>query len=273
MAMWTPTEIATALWLDATDASTITLVSSVVSQWNDKSGNNRNATQGTSGNRPAVNATGISSQPAINFSGSLKSLFVPRGFITNAVSAFIVWSGGSANGRMIDQRSTGGVGTVKGWTVKNYNTTLDLCIFDDGGGNYRSNNVTFTPTGGQLSSVLFPVGGGLEFYLNGASTGSNVNGGTTPTDVDNTSFNICIGGNAAVSATQDFTGLIGEIVLLSSSVSTETRQRMEGYLAHKWGLYANLPVSHPYRYAPPVSALFIQTRQPHNSHAIARLGL
>ncbi len=49
---WTPAQLSTALWLDAADAGTITLNGSTVSQWNDKSGNGRNATQSTAANQP-----------------------------------------------------------------------------------------------------------------------------------------------------------------------------------------------------------------------------
>ena len=38
-----------------------------------------------------------------------------------------------------------------------------------------------------------------------------------------------------------------EIIVLHSAPSTDTRQRIEGYLAHKWGLTANLPSDHPYK--------------------------
>lgn len=53
--LWTPTVLGSALslWLDAADASTITLNGSTVSQWNDKSGNGRHATQATAANQPA----------------------------------------------------------------------------------------------------------------------------------------------------------------------------------------------------------------------------
>lgn len=51
--LWTPTVIQTALWLDANDASTITLNGSTVSQWSDKSGNGRHATQAVAVNQPA----------------------------------------------------------------------------------------------------------------------------------------------------------------------------------------------------------------------------
>lgn len=53
---WTPAQLQTALWLDAADASTVTLNGSTVSQWSDKSGNGRNATQSTAASQPAYAA-------------------------------------------------------------------------------------------------------------------------------------------------------------------------------------------------------------------------
>jgi hypothetical protein len=50
--LWTPAQLTTSLWLDAADASTITLNGSTVSQWNDKSGNSRNAVQATTTYQP-----------------------------------------------------------------------------------------------------------------------------------------------------------------------------------------------------------------------------
>jgi hypothetical protein len=42
-------------------------------------------------------------------------------------------------------------------------------------------------------------------------------------------------------------GQIAEIVFTESATSTFVRQRIEGYLAHKWGLTSNLPAGHPYK--------------------------
>lgn len=50
---WTPAAIPTALWLDASDAGTITLNGATVSQWADKSGNSANALQSTAANQPS----------------------------------------------------------------------------------------------------------------------------------------------------------------------------------------------------------------------------
>ena len=41
--------------------------------------------------------------------------------------------------------------------------------------------------------------------------------------------------------------------MLPSAPTQEQRQRIEGYLAHTWGLTANLPAGHPYKAAPPLA--------------------
>ena len=46
-----------------------------------------------------------------------------------------------------------------------------------------------------------------------------------------------------------------EVVVLPTIPSDEEREKLEGYLAHKWGLAANLPVDHPYKNAAPESNL------------------
>jgi hypothetical protein len=47
--------------------------------------------------------------------------------------------------------------------------------------------------------------------------------------------------------------VIGEIICIDGVVSTTEREKIEGYLAHKWGLATNLPSNHPYKTsAPPV---------------------
>lgn len=42
-----------------------------------------------------------------------------------------------------------------------------------------------------------------------------------------------------------------EVLQYSTSLSTADRQLVEGYLAWKWGLTADLPASHPYKVNPP----------------------
>lgn len=44
---------------------------------------------------------------------------------------------------------------------------------------------------------------------------------------------------------------IAEIVFYQSALDSTERNLIEGYLAHKWGLQANLPVGHPYKSVAP----------------------
>lgn len=251
MGLWTPEHIDTALWLDAADSETLTLDgSSNVEQWADKSGNDRHAAQSNASVRPAPGT--LDSYDAVDFAGSAKRLIVPRGFITSAISIFAVYGGGSGkNQRIIDQRSTGASGAVKGWQFKNHNTSLaDVDVFDDGAGNIRQvSNLTLS--GRNMRCTLFPVSGNVECYVNGSSSGTPSGSGAVPADFDNTGLDIAIGGNADGSATQDYDGKICEIVLFSSVVDTSTRQYLEGYLAHKWGLSSSLPSGHPFKSAAP----------------------
>ena len=48
-----------------------------------------------------------------------------------------------------------------------------------------------------------------------------------------------------------YDGLIVEVILVDAAASSDTRQRIEGYLAHKWGLAGSLPAGHPYKSAAP----------------------
>ena len=51
---------------------------------------------------------------------------------------------------------------------------------------------------------------------------------------------------------KDFGGDIGEILLFNRKLSLTEEQKVEGYLAHKWGGSTNLPANHPYRMIAPV---------------------
>ena len=73
----------------------------------------------------------------------------------------------------------------------------------------------------------------------GATYSTANNGGTAPT-LDNWAL------GARFINSDHFNGAIGEIVVVLDH-SIEERQRIEGYLAHKWGMSANLHSSHPYK--------------------------
>jgi hypothetical protein len=50
---------------------------------------------------------------------------------------------------------------------------------------------------------------------------------------------------------QGWPGIIAEILIYSGNLALGDRQRVEGYLAAKWGLRGNLPASHPFKAVSP----------------------
>jgi hypothetical protein len=58
----------------------------------------------------------------------------------------------------------------------------------------------------------------------------------------------------ARNSTDGHAGMVGdfaEFFFLSLNPSVDERQKIEGYLAHKWALNGNLATDHPYKFGTP----------------------
>lgn len=244
---WTPALISTALWLDAADASTVTTVSGAVSQWNDKSGNGRHATQATAGKQPLLAVSGLNSKNVIDCDGADDELSLANVLSLTSVnqSLFLVAKRDNAAGRTemafsIGNTSTGdGIADIPRWTN-------DIMYSQVG---YVANRPTPTSVITDQPYIAAITGGTIQLsYTNGTLIGTGSSQSTSPFYVTS-GF---VGSGSAVSpSVRFFDGKIAEIVLLPSVADTTTRQKLEGYLAHKWGLTANLPSNHPYKVNPP----------------------
>ena len=84
-----PTAVAgLAAWYDASDAGSITLNGSTVSQWSDKSGNGRHQVQGTAAIQPNYNATGLNGRGTLTTTGT--QWMQASAFATSASGAYTV---------------------------------------------------------------------------------------------------------------------------------------------------------------------------------------
>lgn len=249
MALWTPADTTEALWLDGADSSTITLVSSAVSQWNDKSGNARNVSQSTSTARPAYLTAGFGGKNCLDFDGGdflSRSTGVTTGTYTGAFNVYYVASRDSSpNGCLITERTSSLVGTSQ------WGSDVGLYFISSDGANAASNHRiaqadfdNLSTSGGLVSHFHSP---GLRdlLWLNGSSvsvvagTASNITG----------TAGLIIGRREGSFFFWD--GKICEIIVVTTSQTTAQRQQIEGYLAWKWGLQNSLPVGHPYKNGPP----------------------
>jgi hypothetical protein len=256
---WTPADIDTALWLDAADASTITESGGAVSQWNDKSGNNFNANQGTSAQRPTYVTNAVGNNNAILFDG---------------VDDFIVVAHNNLLNMQLDPSA---VFCVFKQDISG--TGFRLFQKDDGLGNL-ADSVFSSPTsrvsfagayGGSFSPAYTPGdvailsstwnGSLITNWLDGtlATPGTVQNGTIVGSSIDPTNTPVASTDDLYIakrnnpgSSEGNFQGYICEIIFSNLNLSTIERQKVEGYLAHKWGLTANLPADHPYKTAIPV---------------------
>lgn len=238
-----PDGIATLLlWLDAADEATITLNGSNVSAWADKSPNAVSFTQGTASWQPAYNST----DHYVTLDGTDDKLIGALTGLSGNPDLMLL--------AVVDQRSLpfldgrffniGGAG----------NRVFYYCCGQDwlirfGDGNEKYNAVTYPAK--TLVAFTHPASGNYvsgAFYVNGtaqAATGSfadtNLPNVVSPCD--------CYVGPPAGQHTNM---RIYEIIAFEDD-TTDTRQKMEGYLAHKHGLEGSLPGGHPYKAAPPTA--------------------
>jgi hypothetical protein len=238
------------LWFDGADQNTLQQTGVAVTRWLDKSGNNRFA---TGINSPRTGSWIVNGLPCISlntnqfFAGSYAG-FLTTTTMTSFVVAFTTVSLPRVGG---DQRLL---------SIATNNTTQDftnaasaIVFFNQGGtsaistyrnGGYIGSNaiVTNTPF---LACSLYNGTNGFLFFNGSAAT---LTGIASSGSFNAGAFGI---GNAANITSEFWNGSIGEILLYSSSFTQAERERVEGYLAWKWGLVGNLPSSHPFKNSPP----------------------
>ena len=230
-----------ALWLDAADSSTlfqdtagtqpITTNNSIVRRVNDKSGNARNITTSNSTNTYTVSQlNGNSSVRVPSDSGFRTPSFAVSS--TDSVSVFVV----------IQQSSTYTSNTAFIRNESGASTALRMQV------EASFMRINTSGVGNSPSSMLTNLGNpniyGVTFnsttqisYLNGSSTGTLTG---TSANTLNTADVYGIFTNTGPN------GYLYEVLVYSTALTTTQRQQVEGYLAYKWGLQANLPSTHPY---------------------------
>jgi len=243
VSLWTPAEITTAAWFDAADASTVTLDAGNVSQWDDKSGNGNHAVQLAGNRQPAYNSVQINDLATLTFDPVNQNLLdVNNVFldVTQPFSLFVVFRPTGLGARRLLLQQTNGTGTGRSlfYHEDTYNVLASLL-----GGGTQVLGVTPLVNGTPVLGEMTYTSGSIKFYLNGNYENTH---SKTAEYAD---------GLFRIGANKLGNGLFwqGEIAehLCYQRVSDENRQRVEGYLAWKWGLESNLPIGHPYKSAPP----------------------
>lgn len=269
MPLWTPSRISTALWIDFSDSSSIT-VSSGISQANDKSGNGRHLLQAISANRPAYttaqqNGLNVATFDGVNDClslasdlslGTAHSIFIAgriSGTITAASPFRMLLNGGVYTvGSTTTSEFLLGTGSVTG-TLSNERLSSIVLAHITGSSQIYGYGKTNSDISGPFitSSAYTTSGNSFRGRLNGqndfATTATP--GGYSST---NTRYPTVLRHLGARYGTSDFwNGEIWEVIVVPGYLRLEETERIEGYLAWKWGVEASLPVGHRFYSAAP----------------------
>lgn len=220
-----------ALWLDAADSRTIILNGSTASDWRDKSIYGRHLSQSNKANQPTYDATGMLGKPTLDWGNVLNDKV-----LTRAISGYA------------PRRYFG----VAEWDGPDPFTNFSGLVTHGPVTGIINNDRVMTASSGQ---GWF---GSLQYHLNGGAASSIALPTISTPFVFATTFSpqagrtgLSVGSDVAGSSLRAWLGKISEIIAIDFVPTTQERQQIEGYLAHKWRLAANLPNEHPFKFRPP----------------------
>jgi hypothetical protein len=248
---FSPTSIAgLQMWMDAADSSSdsMTLSGLTVTVWKDKSGlgNHTTARSGTS----TLTSNAINGKSAISMAGGYFTGPFATANTGTQVHAFAVLTIDSSTGQWARPFALGRPG------VNDYSeSTTTFAII-----RYNGTQAVGIGRAGQYLSVGIPAYSSpflVQSSHNVSTEYMSVNGNLTVSSAgtgQSGNFNITSYGLGVNTNTGDYfalNGYYGEVMYFNVQLSDTNRQKIEGYLAWKWGLQASLPVGHPYALAAP----------------------
>jgi hypothetical protein len=262
MNLWTPPSLGAELkmWLDAKHYASLTFNGSTISQWDDRSGTGNHVSNATPASQPLYQATGFNNQPALyfdntdDFLGKSSVIGVPNTSDLFYAAVFRINAGAGQWRWIVGHRSSantatnGSIGIQRGGAdtqIGTHNTDVsDTRIKVDVTSLTADRLATMGRSGGTVGN-----GGTVTLTATGAS-GNYLTSATQSWTSSSGSF-LQIGGRQQ-SATGWCDSVISEVIVCSRNLTTEEREKVEGYLAHKWSITGGLPAAHPYKTTPPL---------------------
>ncbi len=235
--LWTPANITTSFWVDAADLFSFTFRDSFVAQWNDKSGQLKHGVQATTGSQPTYVGNVLNSRAGVlcspfgwmNISGTLP--------LTENMTVFEVFQRSTTG--IISMTLGGAATSAPPYAIQWWSDNIRYSALN-GGADFNTHGAANLTTGPFITSLR--RGSDVQLWSNGAAVGT----AGTANPISGAAFSYI-----ARRANNYHSGYIHEVVVVPSALNTSDRQRVEGYLAHKWGLVGSLPSDHPYKSDPP----------------------
>jgi hypothetical protein len=250
------------LWLDAADPTTLydataggSLVAADggVARWEDKSGNGRHATQGTSGSRPLRKTSVQGSKDVLRFDGSNDSLSIPSStetfkFLHSADSTvFVVLTRSTTdNSAIIDNCDDGSSAVGFSLRFLDGSGTSDVLVHRIRRGVSATSALSNVSANGFMSSgwsMLSLVGrpgnataSNRSSMRRNSGTAVTNNTDTNAVSTSNAANDLSIGRFVTSPSANTHGGDIAEIIIYDSALSDTDRGLVESYLMSKWGI-------------------------------------
>ena len=238
-----PVKNGLALWLDAADDTTFSYSSGTsVSQWRDKSGNNRHFFQATAGNQPSRSAV-INSRKAIQFTAASNQYLRYNSTIINNTtggSVFVVWrTAGETNAysSILDNYHCGNSALNAGFQIERNVTNNQY---------YWGFMTTGCANGGTMPATSYSNDTTNCIWITKDSTtitgglnGTSVNPDASPSATwveDTKGWTIGAWGSGTETFGRFFNGQQCEVIIFNRGLSATERKQVNTYLGQKWGI-------------------------------------
>lgn len=239
-AAWDPSSITTRLWLDMNDQTTFTSSSGNVTQIADKSGNNY-----------TFNAASGSTLTAVNLSQNNKNIlrFDNNSDATSYTS--IAFSPTAVHKWFFVVKVTASDTHDALVTFTKNNPTLQMILFNLSGNGVFSGDWYMSPgshlTGNSTNLLNQWVMLSIELDVPNTRATASLNATAYNTNVTQSGLSTMGTGSVRLNDYQNNADSDwGEAIFVEDATQSNS-DKIEGYLAHKWGLTTDLPSNHPYR--------------------------
>ena len=253
-APWTPAELNLDFWGDTLDTSPTNIVQSggLVSQWSDKSGNGNHATQSSGSLQPAFNSD------RLEFNGTGKIFQITNDPFKNMQNPCIVllgrWDGSATwSNTFVSYLGEGSIG----WQVRQKSSDIRNFCFTLRSGTTQSDAAIVSTNTGFFIGSAYRRDTTTRIIKHNGTQGYIANGDTgTVSYADGTLLGgrSAIGGryngNGFTDPNANLNGSIKAMIVLDNASDADV-EKLEGYLAWRYGDEGLLPAGHPYKNAAP----------------------
>lgn len=214
----------------------------------DRSGNGKYGRQVTSGKRPTLVTADLNGLNVLRYTGANSTYFALNQMLSGAAAMYLVQK--LANDPPGTHFGCWNFGTDGNMS---HHPFSDGNVYEAFASTGRKSAGNPTPSLASYRIVnIHSAASDFAIRYDGVTTGSTpfYSTGTNTVGLTNAPY---FGRSYSWSGGNSFylDGWIGEIILANAVQTQSDREKIEGYLAHKWGLTGNLEAGHPYKSSPP----------------------